>query len=651
MSANNIVGPASRKSSMIADLSRTATNNEQDESPMIFERDVEDPCMMNSTSTISRQTSNTSLLHTTSNQRKYSTNSNTGLNLYYTHTVSSSPQVPNSSSNSNNNNQISNASEYQNNFPNISKSSTNVSMDNCVEQEVIYQNPMNHRRTLENFVPPALDEGCSIVTDDATDLEDVDMVFVQSRKPSTLGLDMALGRTRSMSTLKPLSNGDELSNVPSNSSEQSTSPRLFRFYSYADMLSEDNYLHNKHTTKRPSFTHHSLSSNVLQKSKTAGQPTNHSASNLIGTSPPKTQSFVNPFIISRRYSSNAGPIQTATVPIPTAPGAVGSRSQSNLLRQGSYNTLSPNMTPMSNNSTPSAGNIGNNNNNFNNKPADRFMRTSQRPAIFKNYSASGLSEVGSPTSPTLSLSTSPRIGPNSRSLTTSPPSVTSPMMIKSGRSNSANIMGTSSRSPRSTTGDKYKISTVSARRKTDQLKKNLTKFHIESSGSEGYSTDEEYDGETSCTSGKDAKKKSIDSNVFDDDDNDSDNEQSSGHKSADNEVDPLSEDLNGNGHTFFPSNIKINKEKLQKNLMSSFEKFQSSKIWRNSIGGTNSPKQNSNSSHNTNETPTNSHPNSFLRQSNNSNSCSTITAVINEANSGTTSIPKATKSVSSTLEE
>lgn len=623
----------SRKSSFTNSPASPST-----ESPMIFERNVEDPYLLNSTSTISRQTSNTSLL----NPRKYST-SNTGLNLHYTHSASS--QKPN-------------VTTGEDEFPNISHSSTNLSMDgNAVEQEVIYQNPINHRRTLENFVPPALDEGCSIVTDDATDLEDVDMVFVHSRKPSTIGLDMALGRTRSMSTLKPGSITEGLETTSSANSEHSTSPRLFRFYSYADMLSEDNYTNNNQYPKRPSFSHHSLSSNLLQRSKTAGQTTTtQNASNLIGSSPPKgtssTQGFVNPFIVSRRYSSNTGPIQTAAVSPPAAALPAGSRSQSNLLRQGSYSTLSPNTTPLSFNNSTSAGNSGNNNNGGG-KP-DRFMRTNQRPTIFRNYSAGGglNEEVGSPTSPTLSLSTSPRISSNNRSLTSPPPPLTSSIMIKSGRSNSTNVNGSSiSKSPQSPPEGTYQLRTPGGRRQVANVNKTLTKFHIESSGSEDYSTDEDYDGDNDYGSRSGSKKNSVDSNVIDDDASEDGNTAKRTYDKDyddDKSVDPLTDESTANGNSFFSPHIKIPKNKFQKNLMSSFEKFQNSKIWRNNDSNKHNRESSNASSNNANETPVTSKSNSFLASSTNSNSLSTITAaaeIQEEAN-----LAKASKSSETTSE-
>lgn len=602
------------------------------ESPMIFERNVEDPCLLNSTSTISRQASNTSLF----NPRKYSA-SNTGLNLHYTHSASS--QKPHETP----------RQDEDEGLSAISHSSTNLSVDGgAVEQEVIYQNPINHRRTLENFVPPALDEGCSIVTDDATDLDDVDMVFVHSRKPSTIGLDMALGRTRSMSTLKPGSITEGLEMTSSANSEHATSPKLIRFYSYADMLSEDNCGANNQYPKRPSFSHHSHSSNLLQKSKTTGpsSTTAMNASNFIASSPPKntaaTQGFVNPFIVSRRYSSNTGPIQTVSVSPPGAALPAGSRSQSNLLRQGSYSALSPNNTPLSCSNSTSAGNCGNNNNNNNNNGAvkpDRFMRANQRPTIFRNYSAGGgLNEVGSPTSPTLSLSTSPRVSSNNRSLT-SPPPLTSSILIKSGRSNSSNVTSPSTSKSQqirhSPQDGAYHLKTPDGRRQVSNVNKTLTKFHIESSGSEDYSTDEDYDGDNDYGPRGDSKKNSVDSNVIDDDDSEDDGiPQHNEHRDEDKSIDPLVEGSGPNGNSFFSPHIKIPKNKIQKNLMSSFEKFQHSKIWRGN--DRNKSNTDTTSSNNANETPITSKSNSFSLPSTNSNSSSTITAtaeMLEEGNS------------------
>ncbi|SCU84742.1 LAMI_0C08702g1_1 [Lachancea mirantina] len=124
------------------------------------------------------------------------------------------------------------------------------------------------RRALEDMIAPALDAGASLVAEPDTDLDNVEMIY--SRRPSTLGLDMALGRTRTSGSHTNLpmlsraaSNASFTSAISTSSfasaasnasgasgqSTQSTAtavdrgverPRVLRFYSYADMLSDEN---------------------------------------------------------------------------------------------------------------------------------------------------------------------------------------------------------------------------------------------------------------------------------------------------------------------------------------------------------------------------------------------------------------------------
>ncbi|EDO19473.1 hypothetical protein Kpol_1002p123, partial [Vanderwaltozyma polyspora DSM 70294] len=123
----------------------------------------------------------------------------------------------------------------------------------------------NHRN-LENFVAPSLDASCSIVNDENTSLTDVDMV-IPSRTPSTIGLDLALGRTRSYSnspilSTSPLSPSDlaknnginnnylrttrsysySNQNIANSPNSPITSPefsKVLKFYSYADVLTDE----------------------------------------------------------------------------------------------------------------------------------------------------------------------------------------------------------------------------------------------------------------------------------------------------------------------------------------------------------------------------------------------------------------------------
>ncbi|CAB4253254.1 Vhs2p KABA2_02S15224 [Maudiozyma barnettii] len=197
----------------------------------------------------------------------------------------------------------------------------------------------NYLHSLENFVPPALDESCSIVTDVNTKLGDVDMIY--SKRPSTLGLDMALGRTRSSSFATPRAQSTHDLGLQSNPSTRQTSDefpssspsppsRLLRFYSYADMLSDENIqqqqqqyqqqiqgqnsssnstMHpNQH---RPDLLNHNSYSNddKFDDRKEAGFGTERSTVPRISPSPPMTDTpsslsassfFINPFTRTKK---------------------------------------------------------------------------------------------------------------------------------------------------------------------------------------------------------------------------------------------------------------------------------------------------------------------------------------------------------------
>ena len=163
---------------------------------------------------------------------------------------------------------------------------------------------MDHHHNLENFVPPALDAGCSIVTDKDTNLDDIDMIY--SKRPSTIGLNMALGRTRTNS-LSPSNQANRRPSLASSSSEAdlpttsrnlrqtvssssppSAHPRLLRFYSYVDMLSDENLNQNQNTNTnqmhstnnvRPSLLSH-YSSNSTYSPRLHLSPTSVSYTHL-----------------------------------------------------------------------------------------------------------------------------------------------------------------------------------------------------------------------------------------------------------------------------------------------------------------------------------------------------------------------------------
>lgn len=192
---------------------------------------------------------------------------------------------------------------------------------------------LDRRRTLENFVAPALDASCSIVTDDNADLDDLDIVYM--RRPSTLGLDMALGRTKSNSsatitssqnmnasnntntynnnnynnniTQTPLlglsrsySNSNSSPNPAANANGggQQQDAKTLRFYSYADMLSDEMASNpSAKNFRRPSLSHSSslchLRPNQLK--------------------PSLTTNFSNPFIKKRDSVSNPSSASTSNL--------------------------------------------------------------------------------------------------------------------------------------------------------------------------------------------------------------------------------------------------------------------------------------------------------------------------------------------------
>lgn len=210
---------------------------------------------------------------------------------------------------------------------------------------------LDRRRTLENFVAPALDAGCCVVTDDNADLDDMDIVYM--KRPSTMGLDMALGRTKSNSSatitsanagsgagsgadpaaMPPLSLSRSYSNSNPNAQDQA---RTLRFYSYADMLSDEMANNGgspvNNNVRKPPLGYSFSSSHIKSPSQQR---------------PGAVTNFSNPFI--KRRDSNSG-----------APGAGSklTRRYSNTLlsrsppqqqprSRGSANVTSPGSGPRS----------------------------------------------------------------------------------------------------------------------------------------------------------------------------------------------------------------------------------------------------------------------------------------------------------------
>lgn len=169
---------------------------------------------------------------------------------------------------------------------NISRSNSVVNIDDRPtkhqeRRQPIEVNPCKHvtHRNIENLIPPLLDEGANLVTNENADLDNVEMVY--SRRPSTIGLDLALGRTRTNSFTDShfaINNAPRLTGSVGNISQGCEPVRILRFYSYADMLSDENP-----NPRRPSISQ-SLSSGLFR------QPTQHDNNTL------SQPLFSNPFL-------------------------------------------------------------------------------------------------------------------------------------------------------------------------------------------------------------------------------------------------------------------------------------------------------------------------------------------------------------------
>lgn len=115
----------------------------------------------------------------------------------------------------------------------------------------------------EDYIPPALDATASILSDKDTNLDDVEMVYSARRNSSVIGLNMALGRpytplrknsVYSMSQLNQPAAHASLSSLtgpqsPVSPPKLSSSRSSVSFYSYADMINNDEF------SRRPSIMH------------------------------------------------------------------------------------------------------------------------------------------------------------------------------------------------------------------------------------------------------------------------------------------------------------------------------------------------------------------------------------------------------------
>lgn len=155
---------------------------------------------------------------------------------------------------------------------------TSVSIQSDVSNATSTMMPLERHTTLENYVPPILDEMGSLVTDNDTNLEDISMIYNPRRPSSTLGLDMALGRRTSS-----YSNGDpqpyspqalSISGSNSNNNNNNNSNKLLRLHSYADILYNDN--------PRPNLKpHHASYSEASSPSLLLSHQNSHSHQNAL----------------------------------------------------------------------------------------------------------------------------------------------------------------------------------------------------------------------------------------------------------------------------------------------------------------------------------------------------------------------------------
>lgn len=268
---NNSVSPGT--SIPQGDTTRNDEEEEDGES-MIFERNVEDPYFLNN--------------HTQQASQSNSTRTSRAPSI---HRIPTSVSIQSD---------ISNAS------------STNSTM---------MFPPMERHHTLENYVPPILDEMGSLVTDDDTNLEDISMIYDSRRPSSTLGLDMALGRrTRSYSNIDPNTNSPQSPSVHNNNNNNNN--KLLRLYSYADILYNDNPRPN---LKPHHFSYSGASSPtipLLQQQQQQHTP-QHSHQNMFiqpGSPPNAIQetNLKNPFMLRHSETSTSYPassISSTTNPL------------------------------------------------------------------------------------------------------------------------------------------------------------------------------------------------------------------------------------------------------------------------------------------------------------------------------------------------
>ncbi|KAK6202926.1 beta-1,6-N-acetylglucosaminyltransferase [Scheffersomyces amazonensis] len=224
---------------------------------------------------------------------------------------------------------------------------------------------LNHFKS-EDYIPPALDATTSLLNDKNTDLDDVELIYSNRRNSSVIGLNMALGRPISPSrknsvySLNSASNGnlpplqtDQFNNSttsppgphqihsPVSPPKLTPSKSSVNFYSYADMLSNDEFARrpsiksslsqgvvptsNTNFTRNPSFIKHrnpstsSQLSSQLFKEKKASQQLRSQSMKSNSTNPTNNiTSSLNKFLISPESSDEENDYRDKLLP-PQAP--------------------------------------------------------------------------------------------------------------------------------------------------------------------------------------------------------------------------------------------------------------------------------------------------------------------------------------------
>ncbi|KAH3672679.1 hypothetical protein WICMUC_004197 [Wickerhamomyces mucosus] len=198
--------------------------DQQSEASLIFERNVEDPNLPTKCPRCSQSNNNSH-----SNNNAYTTNNNTNTTL-------------NDNDNTNDNN---------NNNNNNNNNSTR-----CRHHSI---NNLPSHFSMENYVSPCLDATAEILTNENTDLDNVEMVY--SRRPSTILLSQ-LNRSKSIIDSPfqrpPTSRSQSFANIKEpNSPIMGERPQMLSFYSYADVIN------NEGTPRSPSISH-SLNSSFIR---------------------------------------------------------------------------------------------------------------------------------------------------------------------------------------------------------------------------------------------------------------------------------------------------------------------------------------------------------------------------------------------------